>query len=296
MTQPLGVFDLSNEQYHASEGISRSKLWTFKELPYKFYYKYLSGDYAKPKETKAFYLGSLVHTLVLEPHLFDQEYCMAPVLEPMPEAVLLKDVGREQYEQIKAVRAEIAARNNAIKTEFEASLSSKAIVNENDLALANAMRSAVMRNSTAAELMEGAKMEKSIYWKHEPTGLICKARPDIWQGRIVSDLKTTLDAGFRGFQLTAHKDGYFLQAAMIYEALKSIGEPFENFVYICVEKTAPHAMGLYMLDEETLQFGIEMFHALMERIAICFEKNVWPDYGIKKLTKPRYATLESDIE
>jgi hypothetical protein len=288
----LGVHDLTNEQYHANEGLSRSKLWTFKQLPHKFWHQYMSGEYEGNKSTKAFFMGSLVHTLVLEPHLFDTEYCLKPKLEEMPTAVLKKDVGAEQFEQIKTARAEVKARNDAIMTEFQEGLSTKAMVSEEDITIANAMRNAVMSNQTAVDIMAGAKFEKSIYWKHEPTGLICKARPDIWNGRIVADLKTTLDAGFRGFQMAAYKDGYFLQAAMMYEALKSIGEPFHNFVYVCVEKNPPHSVALYMLDDDALQFGIDMFHSLMERIAICYEKNVWPDYGIQKLTIPRYATME----
>ncbi len=296
MTHPLGVFDYTNEKYHASEGISRSKLWTFKQLPHKFWHQYMSGEYERPKESKAFYMGSLVHTLVLEPHLFETEYCLKPQLEKMPPEVRKKDVGAEVFEQVKAARAAIAVRNTAIAEEFQANLTAKAVVSEEDLAMANAMRNAVMANNTAVDLLSGAKIEKSIYWKHEATGLICKTRPDIWNGRIVADLKTCNDAGYRGFQLAAYKDGYFLQAAMMYEGLKSIGEPFHNFVYVCVEKTSPYSVALYMLDDDALQFGIDMFHSLMERIAQCFEKNVWPDYGIQKLTVPRYATLEVESE
>jgi hypothetical protein len=296
MTQALGVFDLTNEQYHASEGISRSKLWTFKQLPHKFWHQYMSGEYERPKESKAFYMGSLVHTLVLEPHLFDTEYCLKPQLEKMPPEVRKKDVGAEMFEQVKAARAAIAVRNTAIAEEFQANLTAKSLVSEDDLAIANAMRNAVMANNTAVDLLTGAKIEKSIYWKHEATGLICKTRPDIWNGRIVADLKTCNDAGYRGFQLAAYKDGYFLQAAMMYEGLKSIGEPFHNFVYVCVEKTLPYSVALYMLDDDALQFGIDMFHSLMDRIAQCYEKNVWPDYGIQKLTVPRYATLEVESE
>lgn len=296
MSHGLGVFEYTNDQYHASEGISRSKLWTYKQLPRKFWYQYQSGEYEGQKNTKAFFLGSLVHTMVLEPHLFDEEYCTKPSLWKMPPEVRLKDVGKEQFEQVKAARKEVKDKNDIILADFEANMANKAVVSEEDLLLAHGMRNAVMDNQTAVDVMAGAKFEKSIYWRHEPTGLICKARPDIWNGRIVADLKTTLDAGLRGFQLAAYKDGYFLQAAMMYEALKSIGEPFHNFVYICVEKTAPHSVALYMLDDEALQFGLDQFNSLMERLAKSYETNQWPDYGIQKLTIPRYATLETEIE
>jgi hypothetical protein len=268
MPQSLGVFDYTSAQYHASEGLSRSSLWTFKQLPYKFWYEKLSGQYEPPADKEAFILGDLVHAMTLEPDTFNDLYMVMPNIDKRTKS------GKVLYAQVM----DEACDRQLVKPET--------------MGLAKEMSSSLMCNATVCDLLRDAKMEKSIYWKHEATGLICKARPDVWQGGIVSDLKTTQDAGFRAFQLSAYKYGYFLQAAMIYEALKSIGEPFHNFVNICVEKTKPYAIGLYMLDDEALQFGIDMFHALMERIALCFDKNVWPDYGIQKLTVPRYAIAD----
>jgi exodeoxyribonuclease VIII len=272
MTQSLGIFDLTNAQYHASEGLSRSGLWTFKQLPYKFWYEKISGQYEPPGDKEAFILGDVVHAMTLEPDTFNDRYMVMPNIDKRTKS------GKELYAQVM-----LEAGN-------------KTLVKPETMDLAHDMNRALMGNSTVCDLLRDAKMEKSIYWKHEATGLICKARPDIWQGRIVSDLKTTIDAGFRSFQASAYKYGYFLQAAMLYEALKSLGEPFHNFVFICIEKTKPHAIGLYMLDDDALQFGIDMFHALMERIAICYDKNVWPDYGISKLTIPKYATIDEGFE
>lgn len=272
MTQQIGVFDYTNEVYHSSEGISRSKLWTYKQLPYKFWYENLSGKFVPQTDKESYILGDLVHTLCLEPDKFSSRYVISPEIDRRTKA------GKEEY---IAIMQDIGDRK---------------LVKADVLKVALDMKSAVCTNQTASNLLVDARFEQSIYWKHEPTGLICKARPDVWQGRIVSDLKTTLDAGFRGFQGSAYKYGYFLQAAMIYEALKSIDEPFHNFVFICVEKSPPYAIGLYMLDDEALQFGIDMFHSLMERIAISYDKNVWPDYGIQKLTIPKYASFDLEIE
>ena len=38
-----GVYDITNEQYHASEGISRSKLMLLDKSPYHFWYETMSG-------------------------------------------------------------------------------------------------------------------------------------------------------------------------------------------------------------------------------------------------------------
>lgn len=267
-----GVIDCSNEQYHASEGMSRSKLWKFKQLPHKYWYEHLSGNFDRPAESEAFLLGNLVHTLVLEPHLIDERYVSIPQIDRRTKQ------GKIDYD------------------EFLSSANGRSLVKPEILDMAVAMSAVITKNETAMHLLEGAVFEKSIYWTHEPTGILCKARPDVWNGHVVCDLKTTKDASYRGFQSAAYKDGYFLQAAMIYEATKSIGKPFDNFVFMCIEKEKPYSVGLYMLDEDALQFGIDMFHSLMQRFAECQRTNVWPDYGIQKLCIPKYATLETEIE
>ncbi len=271
-TVPLGVFDYTNEQYHAGEGISRSKLWTYKQLPSKYWYQYESGKYQRPEDKEAFILGDLVHTRVLEPHLFEERFIEMPHIDRRTKQ------GKLDYE------------------EFQIKAAGKSLVKPDMIEHADAMVQSLLDNSTVSDLIQDAQYEKSIYWEHKPTGIICKARPDIWNGKIVSDLKTTLDAGYRGFQMSAFKHGYFLQAAMIYEALKSIGQAFDTFVFICVEKAAPYSVGLYMLDDEALQFGLDQFHMLMERFAESKQTNNWPDYGVQKLCIPKYATLEVEHE
>jgi len=263
-----GIYQISNERYHASEGLSRSRLWTFKQLPYKYWYEYLSGEYERPKESKAFFMGSMVHTMVLEPDMFSEEYHV------MPKANRTTKQGKIDY-ALELEKAE-----------------GKILVNSEDLEIAESMRKAICANQTAMDIMYKAKIEQSIFWRDEQTGLMCKARPDAWNHPIMSDLKTTEDAGYRGFQMSAFKDGYFLQAAMMYEASKSLGQPFEKFVFMCVEKKAPYSVGLYMLDDEALQFGLDLFHKLLADFAECLETNVWPDYGIQMLMIPKYATME----
>lgn len=270
--QETGVFDYTNEQYHASDGLSRSSLWTFKQLPYKFWYEKLSGQHEPPADKEAFMLGDLVHALTLEPLSVSERYIQYPAID---------------------------RRTKQGKLDYEAFLEQskgKTAVKQETFLQATSMHQSLLANPTVCQLLSDAMMEKSIYWTHEPTGLLCKARPDIWNGAIVSDLKTTQDASYRGFQSSAYKYGYFLQAAMIYEALKSIGEPISQFVFICVEKAPPYCVGLYLLDDEALQFGLDLFHSLMNRIAHCFQKNSWPDYEIQKLCIPRYATLEVNYE
>lgn len=262
------VLDISNEDYHSHIALSRSALWTFKDLPYKYWHKYLSGEYEGENATEAMILGSLLHTMILEPEKFDTEYVVMPKMNRTTKQ------GKMDYE------------------EFLKTANGRTIVKDEHYQLGCKMLSSVYEDETARKILEGAEKEKSIFFKDEKTGLLCKARPDAWNGIIIADIKTTLDASYRAFQNDAYKNGYFLQAGMMYEATKAVGRPFKKFIFICVEKKPPYTMAMYMLDDEALQFGIDMFRKLLDRFAECKEKNEWPNYGVQTLMIPRYATFE----
>ena len=76
-----GVYDISNEQYHASEGISRSKLMLLDKSPYHFWYETMSGFAEKQESTPAMNIGSAFHTMLLEPAKFQMEFAVAPKVD-----------------------------------------------------------------------------------------------------------------------------------------------------------------------------------------------------------------------
>jgi len=266
-----GVHDISNSEYHGSQGISRSSLMKIKKSPYHYWYEYESGLYQRPEPTDALILGDVVHTIVLEPHLYDERYVISPKFD----------------RRTTAGKADYAA--------FQESAMGKVVLSPEIAAQAAGMAGAVNQNEIACSLLADSVVEESIFWTHE-TGLQCKVRPDSRCGSVVVDLKTSKDAGFRGFQSSAFSFGYFVQAGMIHQGLKSIGVDMEKFVFIAVEKDLPYAVGIYVLDEEALDYGINQFNELMGMYAMCLDRNEWPGYGISALTLPGYAKFETMLE
>lgn len=263
-----GVHAISNEQYHASSAISRSCLMELEKSPYHYWYKYLSGQYKSDDDKADLILGNAVHTLVLEERLFDNEFFIThqenlPKKGSAPhQEMMLKAGGRmiltnKRYETAKAI--------------------AKAVKND---AMANQL------------IYQGAKIEESIFFTHKETGIQCKARPDIRLYSLVSDLKTTANASFRTFQRSAVDYGYFLQAAMIHEALLSIDIKMDKFVYIAVEKKEPYPIGIFVLDDDALDYGIKQFNRLMQKLAICTEHNDWHSYDMQVLTLPAWANFD----
>ncbi len=288
---PDGVHDIPNEVYHGSLGISRSGLMEFKKSPYHYWYRYINPARKPGYCTPAMKLGELVHVLVLEPKYFAERYAMKPYPIELPKVGLLKDVGREEFDRQKALREAAQHANELMMSEFLKTSEGKEILNPELYSEAKMYADAVLKDSVAQALFNGVQVEKSIYFTHKGTGLQCKVRPDAWIGSVVTDLKTCKDASFDAFQRAAVSSGYFIQAAMIKQALESIGLTLDKFIFYCVEKTDAVPCTFYELDIESLERGENEFNNLMQGVAYCMENNRWGAYQPQTLTYPAWAKI-----
>lgn len=257
-----GIHAITNEQYHSSEGISRSDLMRFKKSPMHFKHK------QSLKETSSLIIGELVHTLVLEPLFFNDRYIINPGFDRRT-----KD-GKAGY------------------AEFQITSEGKKIIEGNIYDEAKRIADSVNNHEFKQHMQKDYYFEKSIYFEHKLTGLQCKVRPDAWLGDVVIDLKTTVDASFRSFQSSAYKYGYYLQAGMIKRALESLNTHIKNFIFVAVEKEAPYAIGIYKLDDEALEYGANEFDTLMIDLQKYIERDEFPDYGIQTLSMPAWLKTE----
>lgn len=258
MIEP-GIYDISNEQYHASAGLSRSAIMELRKSPKHFYNRYVLR--INQKKTAALEFGALFNTFVLEPHLFDDQF--------LPHA------------GIKTPKAKQEASGKKLFTEQEAEI-------------ALAMKKSLYAHEQAMILLKGAAVEKSIYWIDKETGLLCKARPDLMclmnDAYYVGDLKTAEDASPKAFERAIFEYGYHIQAAMIREGLKVVKNiSINDFYSIPVEKKEPFITTVYQLDDDCLDYGLEEFRAALKLYKKCFEKNEWPGYKARKIGLPKYA-------
>ena len=104
-------------------------------------------------------------------------------------------------------------------------------------------------------------------------------------------MKTTAEGG-------AHEDTfsravanflYHIQAAHYCE-----GIGLKKFVFVAVEKVYPFNIGVYELDEETIQEGLQVQKESLKRIKSYVKSGIWPGYnkpneGIKTISIPYWA-------
>lgn len=241
----------TNAEYHSNSAISRSSLFQMSRSPAHF--KYAMEN--KGQETDALRFGTMFHTFVLEPELFEKKY------------VLISKIDRRTKEG-KALFEQIAE-------------SGKQIVTTEEFETINAMRESIYSNKYAMALLKGEK-EISYYWQDEMTGIDCKCRPDcitpIGDLNIIVDLKSCTNAETTAFMKDALKFGYDLQSAQYKTGVELIESKPHKFVFIAVEKTAPYGLNILEADEIFIRKGYDDFRTYLGTLKHCRETDNWYSY------------------
>ena len=264
---------MENTAYHAHPAVSKSHLDLIARSPLHYWARYLDPNRVAPEPSPQMRLGTALHTHVLELSRWDEEIAVAP-----------SDINR----RTKEGREQWAA--------FEASSVGKTVITADDAAQVMAMGRAVLRHPAAAMLLGlPGKAETTHMWTDASTGLECKCRPD-WlmdDGSIVVDLKTTKDASPRGFKQSIANFSYQKQAAWYLHGLEqATGRRPDQFIFICVESTAPYACAVYAADAEMIERGHDQAMRDLAKLAVCKAADHWPSYSdqIETISLPGWMT------
>ncbi len=268
-----GIYpELSNEAYHGDPAISRSGIMQYLQSPFHYWANYINPDRPKRDSTKAMDLGSAFHTLVLEPEKWGDIYSV------MPEKKLLRDVGREEYD-----------RNEDEIEATKQNLAKRIILSLKDYNLLIEMNNALLDHAQALDLIRGATYESSFFWEDEHSGLMVKARPDILHSNMIVDLKTCADASPRAFQYAMMDGGYHIQGAMVREGVRQLtGVDIPTVINICIEKKYPYAIGIYIIDEQALEYGYKQFKDTLLALKQDIGHNTFESYPIQTINLPAW--------
>lgn len=285
-----GVYTISNEEYHAAPGISRSAIMEFKKTPAHYWHKYVNPEYVKPNQTESMLLGDAFHVVLLEPEKFEEKFIVKErhdlLIGKLP---LLRDVGREAYDEAKKKQEATRAEKERLEREFEERSIDKFVIDEDDYKKILTMKQKVLSESTTREIVTGARVEQSIFWIDPETQMLCKCRPDIWHENFIVDLKTTEDASESEFRRSIDKYGYHIQLGMIQEGLKhQLNIDMRNFLFLAQEKKEPNLNAVYQLDEESIAIGVQEFKEKLWEIKECHQNNYFPGYQTKMISLPAW--------
>ena len=248
------------DQYHSDDGhISASRLKLMLKSPLHFRYP------VKSEPSTAFDIGHAVHTLLLEPHLYDDEYFIYdPMKRPVPESNFAKKENKEWLAKIK--------KENE----------GKIFLSTQEEEQCKTMVERVLEDPQAVELLSGPGWnEASIHWMDWKRKVKLKTRPDrIRANMVLVDVKTAQDASPAGFERAMGNFRYDIQAATQIDGVEAyFKKKVPYYFYIVIEKTPPYAHGIYLLRPEVIWSGRQSYKALLEIYNECKEKKEWPSYG-----------------
>lgn len=228
----LGLINNTNEEYHASEGVSNSTLGLVEES----ISNYKWAEEIPTVTNSSLTIGSATHALVLEGReVYNKEYNVMPKID----------------KRTKEGKAKIAL--------FMATKGDKEILSKDDADLVEGMKKSIDAHPMASTLLSGGVPEQSIYWSDESTGELCKMRADYLkqEERIIVDLKTTSDID--NIEKSIVNFGYDRQAAFYKEGFEQhFGMELEAFIFVFVSKEKSlgrHRVRVIQLHEDDMEAG-----------------------------------------
>ena len=260
--KPGIYFDLSNEDYHASEGVSKSGLWTIQtQSPAHF-------RYAVREQKNHFDFGEASHLAVLQPNEFETRVHRGPD----------------------------DRRGNKWKDAAEWCQSEGLLLlTSSDYDDVLAIRDAVHADAWINSIITGGNpiVEASGYAIDEQTGELVRVRPDLYREDlgIIIDAKSTMSAHPDAFARSVVNYGYHAQEAFYSDVWRSLGKPVDGFVFLSWEKKSPYAKAVYELPPSIVEEGRAMMRQALDTYHDCRERDEWPAYGdgVQELSFKRWA-------
>jgi len=263
------VEDMPALEYHSFEALSASGAKMLMKTPAHYL---ASREQSAP--TKAMILGTVVHTMVLEPEKFESEVAVAPKFD------MRTKFGKQARE------------------EFEESSKGKLVIDEFEHEKARGISESLRAHPFFIEYVKDGTAETTMLW--EQYGVQCKARVDYIAKDVIYDVKTCQDASPAGFSRQIANFKYHMQAAHYLMGRKRlVGTNIEpsRFVFLAVESSPPYSVGIYSLTRESLQRGAEGMKQAAERYIQIGEDKPTQHYtdGLQEISLPGWMFTSEDM-
>jgi len=266
----LVIVDLSNDLYHACDGYSSTQLRMVQRggTASLAWYKSAPRDESK---SGALSLGTAVHTAILEPARFDEDFVCAP------------DVNLRTSDG----KAELAAFEEQCEADGLAPMKS------DDYRKVCLMRDSALAQPVIAALLQRGVAELSVFYRTEQ-GVLFKVRPD-WFGELcgvpfVMDVKTTDDV--QDFGKSVEKYGYHVQAAFYSLVMNKVFGVEADFAFCVVGKSLEcgrYPVSLGLLEDADFDEGMLQVRETITQLEVCERDGFSADMGI--ISRPWWARM-----
>lgn len=267
-----GIYpNLSFDQYAAIPAVNAGTLVSILKSPlhYQEALKEPSEEERKENEER-FAVGSLAHSMVLE----GKDLRSMFAIKPAGMSFATKDGKTWRDAQTLPIMKEENA--NSIPKMAEA-------------LAANVDTRDILRLSTDRELSLVAEIG----------GMLVKARFDALFKDLdgvphIPDLKTSIDPTEEAFSKTIYNQHYDFKQDFYRRIHHAVYGVRPGFIWMAVEKRAPHAVCCWMPDEKVERSGHRKVERAMNLLLECRQTGKWPgpSTGLKTISLPRWANIE----
>jgi hypothetical protein len=281
-TEPGIYTDVTREEYDSIEAMNNSTLSeglsSMAALKAKI-------DGERFRETDAMKFGRAYHCLVLEPKEFAKRYALAPL-------------GTNANGQASRSTKE----GKAAWAEWEEEYPGREPISPEDWDTMMAMKASLMSHKAARSLLSApADYEVTVLWYDRDTAELCKCRIDVLpkDRKGVLDLKSAKSAAAHHFEKAILDYGYHRQSAMYCDGVHAITEQeYPGFYIIAQEKVAPYLVGVYLIDDNAVDYGRYQYTRLLAAYSEATLTNEWPGYSdrVQVIGLPRHAMAKARQE
>ena len=245
MNSNEGFFnELSNEDYHGGEGVSKTTIDLSASDPHKVAWSKVCP--VDSEKLKTFDFGDAMHAICLEPDRLKSEFVVMPKF------------GRKDVD--KLAKDEWLKENKNLK-----------VLTEDDHKKLNLMFESVMAHREARALIEAQGIaEGSYFWTDKETGLLCKCRPDknIESRGLLVDVKTTPD--LKKFAYSVDDYRYYVQDPWYCDGVRRVtGEVF-RMEFLVIQKSIDcgrYPVEVLRLPEDAIEYGREIYRRDLDNYA-----------------------------
>lgn len=263
-----GIYhDISNHDYHAGEGVSKSQLDDIAINPAIFQWKKTAP--VDTEKLKALDMGTALHCILLEPDEFDSRFIIAPEFNRRTTA------GKEEEKYF------LKDCESSGMTVMDAEQGRKLKL----------MRDSALCHPAAKWLLEADGFcESSLYWRDEETGELCRCRPDKYlsQRPVIVDVKKVADMD--RFSRHVAEFRYHVQDAMYRDGFYQVNGVYPLFLFIAVSETIDcgrYPTRVFELEKEDVDAGHAEYRRNLSTYHECLVSNDWG--GIETIGRPAWA-------
>jgi exodeoxyribonuclease VIII len=244
---------MSDEVYNAADGLRHSKLSRIFPPNTPLDFKFAEDMHREIKST-ALSFGTASHLAVFQPEEFERRIAVAPDVKKTTKA------GKEEF------------------AAFEAECVGKTIISAKEKDDCFYMRDAIYRHPIG-NMLSGKKGEAELTGFFKWGDTLCKFRADylVRSHNVVFDLKTTNAGHSSAFLKSILEYNYHTQCLFYLTGASQVtGRPFDNWIWLVVEKHSPYKIYLYQPEREWLVYAEKVIHKAIGDIERGRSSNDWP--------------------